>query len=189
MPSPGASSKHYLQVRSPPPPCPLPTRTAATNTHAHAPPPAAPRRHSHAHCARVAARVEDGPLATVHARPYYRDAGNGQWAVRFVQPRRQWRRLRPEVLPMLPSPGASSKHHLQVRAPTPPLIPIAPPPIRPMCQHEMRVRFAATPTAAPTTVAPVAIPTTRAPTRFPTTKAPSRIPTAAPSFSPDGTAQ
>ncbi len=52
----------------------------------------------------------------VHVQRCSRDARNGQWTVRFVQPKQQRRRRRPELLPMLPSPGASSKHHLQVRA-------------------------------------------------------------------------
>ena len=48
------------------------------------------------------------------------------WCVRFVQRMRQPRRRRPELLPILPSPGASSKNHLKVRIHPP--APSSPPP-------------------------------------------------------------
>ena len=48
------------------------------------------------------------------------------WCVRFVQRMQQPRRRRPKVLPILPSPGASSKNHLKVRIHPP--APSSPPP-------------------------------------------------------------
>ena len=67
-----------------------------------------------------------GRRTMVHAQPYCVDAGNSGWTVRFVQQKRRRRRRRPALLPMLPSRAASSKHNLQVRAPTPPLFPYCP---------------------------------------------------------------
>ena len=46
-----------------------------------------------------------------------REAVNNQCMVRFVQLMQQPRRRRPKVLPILLSPGASSKYHLKVRIP------------------------------------------------------------------------
>jgi hypothetical protein len=57
-----------------------------------------------------------GRSTVVLAQQCSSDTCSSQWKVRFVQQTLRRRRRRPELLPMLPSPGASSKHHLQVRA-------------------------------------------------------------------------
>ena len=73
------------------------------------------------------------PLAAATAcnAPAGRDTVNSQWPVSFLQQKRQRRRRRPGLLPIQPSPGASSKQHHIVRSPQACIPALAPPPAPP----------------------------------------------------------
>ena len=73
------------------------------------------------------------PLAAATAcyAPAGRDTVNNQWPVSFLQQKRQRRRRRPGLLPIQPSPGASSKQHHIVRSPQACIPALAPPPAPP----------------------------------------------------------